>query len=95
MGLVGLSKVGTVGMVENTCMCDNVFANYEPGWSPIRELVAMAVTYSQSRCMTDCSQRAAPHQATSHCCCRYFEIECFNIFSFYTHTNYIEIFIFF
>jgi len=26
---------------------------YEPEWSPIRELVAAAVTYSQSRCVTD------------------------------------------
>jgi len=36
-------------------MSGKVFARYEPRWSPIREIVAAAVTYSQLRC----SQRAA------------------------------------
>jgi len=57
-GWVG--KVGMVGMVENTYMCGKVLAHYEPGWSPIWELVAAAVTYSQSRHVIDGSQRATP-----------------------------------
>jgi len=30
-------------------MCGKAFAHYEPGWLPIRELVAAAVAYAQSR----------------------------------------------
>jgi len=36
------------------------FCYYKPGWSPIRELVAADVTYSQSHCVTDSNQRAKP-----------------------------------
>jgi len=36
-----------------------VFYHYGPGWSPIRELVAAAVTCCLSRCVIDFSQCAA------------------------------------
>jgi len=53
-------KVGTFGTVVNKYIFCKVFAHYEPEWSPIQELVAAAVTYSQSCCVTDSSQRAVP-----------------------------------
>jgi len=47
-------------------MYGKVFAQYEPECSPIRELVAAAVAYSQSRSVTDFSHCAAPSHVGSN-----------------------------
>jgi len=61
---VKICRVGTVGMI-GTFGWQHVyvwqgFSHYGPRWTPIRELVAAAVAYSQSRCAIDFSHCAAP-----------------------------------
>jgi len=56
---------GRHGWLEHVCLCGEDLS-LKPGWSPIRELEAADVAYSQPRCVIDCSYSAVPcHYSSS------------------------------
>jgi len=57
-------------------MCGKVFAHYEPGWSPIREFVAAALAYSQSRRVIDFGHSTAP-SLTNNIIVYFYLLHCF------------------
>jgi len=67
-GKVFLDWYGRVETVSETCMYCKVFATIRTGWSPIRELVASDVTYSQSCCVINCDHHAVPSYAKRFKC---------------------------
>lgn len=58
LGLLGLGWL--VWSFKKKCRCGKVFKHYELGWSPIRVIVSVAVTYSQSRRVVDFSHCTKP-----------------------------------
>jgi len=75
VGMVGLGPLGwLVWSVGNTCTCGKVFADYKPGWSPIREQVVAAIVYSQSRCMINFNHCPVPIHKCMFSCKKNFKL---------------------